>query len=261
MQDIEILVALHKPYSLPTETIYVPILVGNTKIPGMENALRDNTGQNISKKNPYYCEMTALYWAWKNLDTRYLGIVHYRRYFAGKHFALHKEQRIATRTEIEAALAKAPVIVPRKRNYWIETTYSQYAHAHHGKDLDSVRQILSVQYPEYLESFDLVMGRTKGHRFNMVIMRRDLLDSYCTWLFDLLFQMESRIDIQSYDSYNQRVYGFLAERLLDVWIEANHVPYTEMPVVFLEKQHWLKKGTAFLRRKIKGELLTAGLNQ
>lgn len=252
-QNVKLLVAMHKPYALPGEEIYCPIQVGGAHIPGLEQALRDDTGENIADKNSSYCELTALYWAWKNLDADYIGLVHYRRYFAGRHPARSKTGRIATGAEIEAALEQAPVILPRKRNYWIETTYSQYAHAHHKEDLDTVRQILAEQYPAYLPAFAAVMGRTDGHRFNMMVMRRDLLDAYCTWLFAVLAEAEQRMDIRGYDAYNRRVYGFLGERLLDIWVETNHVPYTELPMVFLENQHWLKKGTAFLRRKFRGE--------
>lgn len=251
MQEIRILVATHKAYPLPGGDIYAPIQVGGVHIPGMEHALRDDVGENISAKNKNYCEMTALYWGWKNLQADYIGLAHYRRYFAGSRLAANKADRIADREQIEAALQKAPVILPRKRNYWIETTYSQYAHAHHRKDLDLVRTILTEQYPEYVAAFDRVMDRTTGHRFNMFLMRRDLLDHYCSWLFDVLFRAEKQIDVSTYDDYNQRVFGFLSERLLDVWIETNHIAYTEMPVVFMENQHWLKKGTNFLKRKFR----------
>ena len=115
-----------------------------------------------------------------------------------------------------------------------------------------MRTILSQQYPAYLTFFDRVMKRTKGHRFNMMVMRRDYFDHYCEWMFDVLARAEEQIDWHAYSTYDQRVFGFLAERLMDVWVETNRVPYTEMPVVFLESQHWLKKGTAFLRRKFKG---------
>jgi len=94
------------------------------------------------------------------------------------------------------------------------------------------------------------MKRRGGHRFNMLVMRRDLLDAYCTWLFDILFALEERLDISDYDAYNARVFGFIAERLLDVWIETNRVLYTEMPVKNTESQHWLRKGSAFILRKI-----------
>ena len=68
MKNIKILVALHKSYKLPADDIYYPIQVGGKQIPNLKNALSDNTGENISSKNNSYCELTALFWAWKNLD-------------------------------------------------------------------------------------------------------------------------------------------------------------------------------------------------
>ena len=251
MENIKLLVAMHKAYRLPEDAIYAPIQVGGVHIPGMGNALRDDTGENISYKNKSYCELTALYWGWKNLRADYLGLVHYRRYFARRMTGGEKFDRIASEAEIRAALEKAPVILPRKRNYWIETTYTQYIHARHKEDLDAVQQILTDKYPAYLPAYAAVMARTSGHRFNVFVMRWDILDAYCTWLFDVLAEAEKRIDTSGYDFYNGRVYGFLAERLLDVWVETNHIAYTELPVVFLENQHWLKKGTAFLSRKLR----------
>ena len=78
--DIKILVAAHKKYWMPDDDVYVPLHVGAE---GKESLgyLPDNTGDHISSKNPSYCELTGLYWAWKNLDCDYLGLVHYRRYF------------------------------------------------------------------------------------------------------------------------------------------------------------------------------------
>lgn len=65
MENIKLLVAMHKAYCLPEDAVYAPIQVGGVHIPGMENALRDDTGENISNKNRSYCELTALYWGWK----------------------------------------------------------------------------------------------------------------------------------------------------------------------------------------------------
>lgn len=150
MENIKLLVAMHKAYCLPEDAVYAPIQVGGVHIPGMENALRDDTGENISNKNRSYCELTALYWGWKNLQADYLGLVHYRRYFARRMPGGRKFDRIASGTEIHAALEKAPVILPKKRNYWIETTYTQYIHAHHKEDLDAVQSILAEKYAAYL---------------------------------------------------------------------------------------------------------------
>jgi hypothetical protein len=82
-------------------------------------------------------------------------------------------------------------------------------------------------------------------------MKRDIFDRYCQWLFDILFQVEAQVDISAYSAYDRRVFGFLSERLLDVYLEANGIPYQELPVMFMEKQNWLKKGSAFLLRKFK----------
>jgi hypothetical protein len=114
--------------------------------------------------------------------------------------------------------------LPAKRNYFIETTYSQYAHAHHAIDLDATRSIISGKYPGFLAAFDKTMKSTKGHRFNMAVMKRPLFDDYCAWLFDILFELERRLDISSYSPYDARVFGFVAERLLDVYIEAKKNP-------------------------------------
>ncbi len=249
---MKILVVLHKKYKLPTDSSYVPIQVGGIQIPSLTNAISDNTGDNISEKNKSYCELTALYWAWKNMDEDYIGLVHYRRYFACNSLFKNKWERIASSSEIKKCLEKAPVILPKKRNYFIETTYSQYAHAHNKEDLDITKSIIEKDYPEYIKSFDEVMNKTHGHRFNMLVMKKDILDNYCTWLFDVLKKVEKEINVDNYDTYNKRVFGFLSERLLDVWINANHISYTEMTVVNLENEHWPKKIYNFLKRKFVG---------
>ena len=248
--DIKIIVAAHKPYWMPEDPMYVPIQVGAE---GKESIgfTPDNTGDNISSKNANYCELTGVYWAWKNMDADYFGVAHYRRHFASdKHFT-EKKNRVISKSELEKRLDGQMIVLPRPRNYWIETNYSQYAHAHHAADLEMTREILSERYPDYLKAYDACMKHTKGHRFNMFIMRKDLFHAYCTWLFDVLFELEKRLDIRSYSQNDSWVFGFVSERLLDVWIETKGYPYRELPYVFLEKQNWLIKGGNFLKRKLK----------
>ena len=80
---VKIIVATHKKYEMPKDDIYIPLHVGAE---GKEDIgfIKDNTGDNISEKNPYFCELTGLYWAWKNLNADYIGLVHYRRHFCLK---------------------------------------------------------------------------------------------------------------------------------------------------------------------------------
>ena len=252
---IQIIVATHKEYRMPSDPLYLPLQVGAACHPPLPY-VRDDTGDNISAKNPNYCELTGLYWAWKNLDADVIGLCHYRRYFAGKHVLLHRNpwSCLISADTLKNLLSGAPVILPVKRNYFIETGYSQYVHAHHEEDLVTTRKILAERCPAYVPAFDRTLKKTAGHRFNMFVMRRDLLDQYCTWLFDVLCELERQLDISGYNDYDKRVFGFVAECLLDVWIETNHISYTELPVLHMESQHWLKKGTAFLKRKFRKKI-------
>ena len=223
-----------------------------------EGYLRDDAGDNISDRNKNYCELTALYWAWKNMDTTEvlkdgssIGLCHYRRYFATP---LTGRKSILSRGFADRLMSRCSVAVPRARNYVIETNYSHYVHAHHAQDLDLTREIISEKYPEYLDAFDRRMRMTRGHRFNMFIMRWDILDRYCQWLFDILFDLETKLDISSYSERDQRVYGFVSERLLDVWLDANHVEYIELPYLMTEKENLKLKAFGVFRRKITGSM-------
>ena len=255
--DIKILVATHKPYRMPQDKIYLPVHAGkdisNTELDGVTG---DNTGDNISEKNKNYCELTCLYWAWKNLQADCVGLCHYRRHFAMQNSG-DKWANIADGAFLGKKLMHCDAVLPKKRNYFIETTYQQYIHAHNKQDLDKTEEIIAEFYPQYLPAYKRVMDDTKGHRFNMMIMKKDYFDSYCEWLFDILFKLEARLDISGYSDYDKRVFGFVSERLLDVWVETMEkqqgFKYTELPVVNMEKQNWLKKGTSFLKRKFIGK--------
>ena len=248
-RDLKIVVAGHKSYWMPSEECYLPVQAGSAGQQSISGFQRDDQGDNISEKNSSFCELTALYWAWKNLDCEWLGLAHYRRYFATG-LAGEKHGRIATNVDIAKGLAKSLIVLPKPRNYVIETNWSQYVHAHNEQDLITMRDILCESQPIYVEKYDEVMARTWGHRFNMFCMHRSIADAWCTWLFDVLFELEKRLDLSDYSPNDRRVFGFVAERLLDVWIETNGLDYVEMPVVNLENQHWLRKGAAFLGRKM-----------
>lgn len=250
--DIKILIATHKKYWMPNDKVYLPLHVGREGKQDLSYT-GDNTGDNISVKNANYCELTGLYWAWKNLSCEYIGLCHYRRYFAGKKYGNNIESKRAAIfqcVDYEKLLEKYDVILPKKRNYYIETVRSQYEHAHHKSDLDEVEKIIAERHPEYSAAFTKVMQRSSLYIFNMFAMKKELFVHYCTWLFDILFTLEKRIDISGYTPYDARVFGFLSERLFNVWLEKQGLHLVEVDVVFLEKINWIDKGFKFLRRKI-----------
>lgn len=239
---INIYIATHKEYVFPKDSCYIPIQVGAAIYPALPY-VGDHTGQNISEKNKNYCELTALYWVWKNAKADFIGLCHYRRYFKGK-------KGIATEKEIEHRLSRTNTVLPKKRHYLIETNYSQYIHAHHAEDLELTRRIILKKYPEYIDAWEKIMTKTKGHRFNMLIMKQEVLNNYCEWLFDILFELEKQLDISAYSDYDSRVFGFVAERLLDIWLEKERISYSEMAVYETEHVNWVKKIGAFLWRKV-----------
>lgn len=247
--DIKILVAAHKRFPMPADKdLYLPVLVGATK--NYKNGIeyqRDDEGDNISYKNPNYNELTAIYWAWKNLDCDAVGLVHYRRLFSkgGKrelNNTLNKEQ-------VKRLLDRALIILPKKRNYYIESNYSHYVHAHHKEPLDATRKIIEESYPSYLTNFDKVMKKRSAHMFNMFVMQKKEFNQYAEWLFDILSKLENKIDITEYSVQEARVYGYISELLMDVWIETNNKSYVESSWIQIGRRQLMAKIINFLKRK------------
>lgn len=256
MKDIKIVVATHKKYQMPEDKMYIPVQVGAE---GKEDLgyQKDNSGENISEKNPYFCELTGLYWAWKNLSADYIGLVHYRRHFSvNKKIPKSESEKfkiLLTEEQASEKLEKVDVILPKLRKYYIENLYSHYEHTMYIEPLDETRKIIEKKYPEYIEEFDKLHKRTSAHMFNMFVMKKEILNEYCTWLFDILFELEKRTDPSKYDSFHARFYGRVSELLLDVWINKNQIKYEEVKVIDMQNVNWIKKGTAFLQAKFTGK--------
>lgn len=253
MKNIKVIIATHKKYEMPNDKMYLPVHVGAE---GKESIgyQKDNEKDNISIKNPYFCELTGLYWAWKNLDADYIGLSHYRRHFASK--KINKKDlfnSVLTLEEADKIFEDTDIITPNKRKYYIENLYSHYDHTLHIEPLDITGKIIEEKYPEYSKEFNRLKKRTSAHMFNMFIMKKDKLDEYCKWLFDILFELEKRVDNSKYDSFHSRFYGRVSELLFDVWLNTNGYDYKEVKVISMEKVNWWIKGTSFLKAKFKKE--------
>lgn len=256
MKNIKIIIATHKEYFMPLDDMYLPVHVGKEGKADI-GYQGDNEGENISIKNPYFCELTGLYWAWKNLPNDYLGLIHYRRFFTTKGRFERKNQPLEdlylTHKEASDLLADYDVIVPSKRNYYIETLYSHYANTLHAEHLDVTREIISEECGEFLGSFDVVMKQRGGYMFNMFIMSKELVNDYCSWLFPILFELEKRIPAEQYSVFHARFYGRVSELLFNVWLkqysQSKPLKVKAIPFVYGEKINWLKKGFAFLMAK------------
>ena len=257
MSVIKIIVATHKQCVMPQDKeLYLPIHVGceGKKDLGFQG---DNTGDNISVLNPYYCELTGLYWAWKNLECDYLGLVHYRRYFTkmtkGYNESINIDDVILNRFEVEKLLENSEVIVPKRRKYYIETLYSHYDHTFDGSHLDLARKMIEMKNPEYLPSFEKVMKQRSGYMFNMFIMKKELADDYFSWLFPILDSMYESMDLSGLTDFEVRLFGRVSELLFNVWLDKNNLKIKEVPFMYMEKVDLFKKGMSFLMAKFFGK--------
>lgn len=232
MKKISMYVVTHKKVDKKfDDNIYKFIQVGKSVDDASINEVKDNTGDNISKKNSNYCELTAMYWIWKNdKKSDIVGITHYRRFFSKNSLDSIKKKPIEKK-EINMILNKFDIIVPEPLIMRKGTVFKQYSDSHFANDLYITRQVISEIYPEYLDSFDNVMNRNYYSACNMIICNKHIYDYYMKWLFDILFEVEKRVDISNYDAYNKRIFGFISERLLNVWLNANRqYSIKELPI-------------------------------
>lgn len=246
---VKLFVVTHKENPLLSNELLIPIQVGkNNDI--TETILRDNTLDNIADKNSNYCELTATYWIWKNIkDAEYVGICHYRRYFnffnpfynlkpsAQKKVKIADFKKTKTflsdskkmQSKITSILKEYDIILGRPYKFKDTTLTKNYCSDHREKDWDLTKKIIVEKYPEYKESIikHLDQGRL-FHMGNMMICSKEKFDAYQTWLFSILFELESKIEIPK-DQYQARIFGFISERLINLYVYHNNFKIKGIP--------------------------------
>lgn len=178
----------------------------------------DGTGDSISYKNFAYCELTALYWIWKNDWHDVIGMVHYRRYLAEPGITAPMQQET-----IERIMEEYDLIIPN--SIAMDTSVKEhFCRSHCTDDLDALYDVMRSQGSPLADEFTAFMESSEITPFNIFIGKRKIIEAYCSWLFDILDSCEMKMDLfHGKDSYQQRVFGFFAERLFGVWIKASGV--------------------------------------
>ncbi len=251
MSNLKIIVCCHKKDLYKESNIYMPIQVGKALsdidlgIPG------DDSGDNISIKNDSYCELTGMYWAWKNLkDIDYIGFCHYRRYFDFNHIGrkhyplttiktdLFEELNLDISTEAEKWLEKGGCILA-KANHQHASLFTHYCEGHYSTDIKIVGDIIRDTLPQkYFQAFtDSLIRSNKFSPYNMFIMNWNTFDKYCNWLFNLLEKVEKQIDTRNYPPYQKRVFGYLAERMLNLYVHAEHLKILQIPILKISNEN------------------------
>lgn len=260
--SITVGVAAHKPYPMPKDSCYLPIHVGRALHPELADQMGlrfvgDDTGDSISALNATYCELTALWWLWRNCDSEYKGLVHYRRHLASpdpvRRSAVDPLDRVVTGEELLAILASSAAVLPRRRRYYVETMRSHWEHTQPPEQLAEAIRVVAELAPSYSDEFERVLSMRGAHMFNMMVMRAEVFDAYCAWLFPLLMELTSRLDPAAYPPFQARYPGRISELLLDVWIGVHSVPCTELSTISPEPVNWPAKVRGFLAAKYLGK--------
>lgn len=248
--SIKILVCCHKKDIYKETDLYMPIQVGKALSEINLNMPSDDTGDNISHKNNSYCELTGMYWAWKNLKgIDYIGFCHYRRYFD----FMHNGRRFFPLTTFNnSQFEELDFDISKKAYYFLQkggciiakpvhlhtSLYNQYCENHYGKDFRILGDVIrDTQEQKYYKAFwdTLIKGNIFYH-CNMFIMNWTQFDKYCNWLFPILNEVEKRTDITNYDKTQKRIYGYLSERLLGLYIHAEKINTMNIPIMKISNE-------------------------
>ena len=230
---------------IPRDELYYPIQCGKAYTYKDLGIFGDDTGDNISSRNTYWSEITGLYWAWKNMaPVRYIGLCSYRRYFNFNHKPFIPMIKILPKKEysqvdniqipeISNIFKKYDIILPKK--YWYAYSLRNVCRMnYYYEDFEILRDVINSLYPDYTESYDRMLHyENKGYGHNMFIMRWKMFEDYCQWVFDILLEAEKRINASDYPIDKIRVFGYMHEVLLSLYVYKNNLRVYESQLTWI----------------------------
>lgn len=220
MEKIKILVAQHKEAEVFHNEVYIPIHVGKALSKTELGILCDDTGDNISHLNPYFCELTAQYWAWKNMhDVEYIGLCHYRRYF----------QTEFTMENVEQLMDGADIVLA-KSIFYSENLYSNLSRDLVPEDILAFFLYMKGRFQNDQDVINFLINCNHFNPCNMFVCKKSLFDEFCQWQFSILFDLFEILPKSPYVR-EQRLMGYLAELLLPMYCITKGLKVKEIPVV------------------------------
>lgn len=244
------------------DDLYKPLICGDYEGKDAEKYLTDHTGDHLADKNKVYSELTAIYWIWKNTKQDIVGLCHYRRYFTCmpepwyhkvKNFVKHPfhahpkvspllytnnvekyKAKILNEEELLNIMNEFDAILPTRRvfKYSVKEHYRKY---HDLRDLEVLEEVLLDLQPEYLDAYQSVLAGNVLYANNMFVLKDKDFQKFMTWWFELLFEFEKRVSTLEYTGYQERIIGFIAERLLTVWFKKENMNCKELQLIYFKK--------------------------
>lgn len=236
MEKIKVFVACHKPFVMPVhDECFQPLHVGaETSNINIEGSIGDDTGDNISVKNPFYCELTGLYWIWKNYDNaEYVGLCHYRRFFSRNAFSIKKDHSILTSEQLLDEIKESDILLPTPAKKGAGNHYYRnISDYENDKVFIEITSIIRELCPEYLQTAIKVLKCKKMSFGNIMLANKNVFNQYCEWLFNIEFNLEKFI-VERYGAIEPREMGFISEWLLNVWVIHNRLKIKYEPVCMI----------------------------
>ncbi len=177
-----------------------------------EDVLTDCGGENISARNRQYCELTGLYWVWKNAEEDYVGLAHYRR-----HFLLPEDW-------LERAVANGVDAILPVPLYVAPSIAENYRQRHDASDWDYLMEYFAARLPEEYDAAVKVFDGNLYSPCNMLIAHKEVVERLCAWLFPIVDAVAEHGGHKS-DSYRNRYPGFISERLITFFFEEHRREY------------------------------------
>lgn len=246
---MRIFVVAHKQTPTPPGPLYDVIAVGGASVPNA--TFRDDSGDNISARNLQYCELTATYWIWKNTRDDAVGVCHYRRFFNLLPTELHSYSLVTVPSfdratagllgdprqagMISRLLEQYDLIIPRAL-YQQASIGDDYARAHGRDEWDEFVRQLDALYGADRHS---VRDETRFYGNNMLICRREIFNMYASQLFQVIDRVVATIGERPQTPgaryQSGRYPGYLGERFMSAFVNANRLKYFEAQVYHIDR--------------------------
>lgn len=236
---VSIYILTHKKISEPyDETLYVPLLNGSALLDEDFGYTRDDTGENVSKLNPYLAELTGEYWVWKNSKSDIIGFCHYRRWFVKNIF-----MKKITKEDVINSLKEYDIILPQKTrlnkpeiDLITETLEENPDYGASLEDYKILENYLKENQPNYYDNYKKIMNGKEAYFNTIFIADKKTADNYFSWLFSIFNDLKSEIDFESHAPNNKRVFAFFCEILLSVYVKTNKLKIKEYYLHYTERK-------------------------
>lgn len=255
ISNIDIFITAFRPFNeYVNDERYKVVGVKGFIYNGELKSFNDDVGDNISKMNQFFNELTVFYWVWKNYPMKeYVGMCSYRRYFSF----------FDDIDSIENDLKEYEIIVPNKLSLGKQTVIEQYKKCHNINDLMLVINIIKQLYPDYTDTINEFINNNWIYSNNIFILNKDEYIKYCSFLFRVLYEYLTLINVKTISEltiyvenneknyasnklnslnkieYQCRIGGFLAERIFTIYVLKNFKKIKEIPIVYTEKRKYV----------------------